>query len=199
MQRSALVYTALALGAIALGAAFWTGRGEDGSQIGQSVAGLADSRTGDMRKLVLHPAPRAMPQAELLRMDGTEVSLSAWRGRYVLVNFWATWCAPCRAEMPALDRLKAELGDETFDVVLVATGRNPPPAIAKFFADAGIANLETLRDPTQQLSAAIGVMGLPSTILLNPEGAEIARMQGEADWASPEALAFLKAVIRQSE
>jgi thiol-disulfide isomerase/thioredoxin len=195
MKRSALVYTALALGAIAVAAVLWTGREGPGAGGGTGIAHLSAARYGEMRKLALHDAPQPLPEAVLLAMDGTETALPVDGKRVLLVNFWATWCAPCRAEMPMLDALNRDLGGEDFAVVLVAVGRNPPPAIEKFFAEAGIETLETLRDPQQRLSAGLGVMGLPSTILLNPEGAEIARMQGEADWASPEAVAFLKAAI----
>ncbi|MCB1819895.1 MAG: TlpA family protein disulfide reductase, partial [Gammaproteobacteria bacterium] len=187
MKRSALVYTALALGAIAVAAVLWTGREGPGPGGGTGIAHLSEARGGEMRKLALHDTPQPLPEAVLLKMDGSETALPVDGKRYLLVNFWATWCAPCRAEMPMLDKLNADLGGDDFAVVLVAVGRNPPPAIEKFFAEAGITSLETLRDPQQRLSAGLGVMGLRSTILLTPEGAEIARMQGEADWASPEA------------
>lgn len=152
-------------------------------------------RNGDMRKLAIHESARDMPDLPVVGMDDKEHHLSELHGKYVLLNFWATWCAPCREEMPALNALQKEFGGEDFQVALIAVGRNPPPAIRKFFEQAGIDSLETWRDPKQKLAANSGVMGLPVTILLDPEGKEIARMQGDADWHSPDAIAFLRAVL----
>ncbi len=152
-------------------------------------------REGEMRKLAIHKQAADLPTFTLLDMDDRERHLTEFQGKWVLLNFWATWCAPCRKEMPMLDALQAELGGEEFEVVLIAAGRNPKPAIRKFFEEANITNLPTLRDPTQQLSNLMGVFGLPITLVLNPEGQEIARMRGDADWSSPEAKAFLKAMI----
>lgn len=156
-------------------------------------------REGEMRKLAIHKLAVDLPTFTLLDMEDNERHLTEFQGKWVLLNFWATWCAPCRKEMPMLDALQAELGGEDFEVVLIAAGRNPKPAIRKFFEEAGIINLPTLRDPTQQLSNLMGVFGLPITIILNPEGLEIARMRGDADWASPEAKAFLQAMIAGSQ
>ena len=152
-------------------------------------------RTGEMKKLAISSAPVAMPEIEINGHDGAVHRLADLKGKFVLVNFWATWCAPCRKEMPGLEALQRDLGGDKFTVQLIAVGRNPPPMIDKFFAEAGITALTTWLDPKQRLSSQVGVFGLPITLLLNPEGQEIARMQGDADWHSPEALDFLKAVL----
>lgn len=152
-------------------------------------------RQGDMRKLALHVEGEKLPVFSLLDMEDGEHSMDEFKGKYVVLNFWATWCAPCREEMPGLNTLQQELGGENFEVVLIAAGRNAKPAIAKFFDKAGIDTLQTLRDPTQGFTNLMGVFGLPATLILSPEGLEIARMRGDAEWHSPEALAFLKAMI----
>lgn len=152
-------------------------------------------RTGDMRKLVIHTEPEKLPVFALLDMEDGEHSMDEFKGKYVVMNFWATWCAPCRKEMPDLDALQAELGSDAFEVVLIAAGRNPKPAIDRFFDEAEINAVETLRDPTQGLTNLMGVFGLPATLILNPDGKEIARMQGDAAWHSEDALAFLRALI----
>ncbi|MDP3341590.1 TlpA disulfide reductase family protein [Frigidibacter sp.] len=177
--RSAVLYTALALGA---NPAF-------------AAPDLVPFLQGDMRKLVLADEPAAPLDAVVIDAADAEVPLSSYRGKYVLLNFWATWCPPCRAEMPALDRLQAELGGERFAVVTIATGRNPVPAIKDFFASASITHLPMLRDPKQTLARQMAVLGLPVTVILDPEGREIARMQGDAHWDGPEAKALIAALI----
>lgn len=167
------------------------------ASLGFANPGLADiaaaraaAQAGDMRKLVFHDTPRPVPEAELLTLDDRPRSLAEWQGDWVVVNFWATWCAPCRTEMPTLDRLAAS----GMPVVTVATGRNPPAAIDRFFTEAGIAHLPALRDPKSELGRAMGILGLPVTVILNPEGQEVARLIGDAQWDSPEALAVMRAL-----
>jgi thiol-disulfide isomerase/thioredoxin len=154
------------------------------------AAAQAAAQTGDMRKLVFHDTPRPVPPAELLTIDDAPRSLAEWQGQWVVVNFWATWCAPCREEMPTLDRLAAT----GVPVVTVATGRNPPAAIDRFFSETGIAHLPALRDPKSELGRAMGIFGLPVTVILNPEGQEVARLTGDAHWDTPEAMAVVAAL-----
>lgn len=171
----AVLYTGLALGANPAGA-------ED----------LSALLTGDMARLTLAD-PVALPEAALLSMTDEEASLAAYNGQWVVLNFWATWCAPCRAEMPSLDRLQAAMPE--LAVVPVATGRNPPEAIARFWEEAAITHLVTLRDPKSLLARQIGVAGLPVTLILNPEGQEVGRLIGDAAWDAEEAQALLKALM----
>ena len=162
---------------------------------GADVSSLEALRVGDMKKLVFHAEPRDAVMTAFLNADGAQTNISAYAGKTVLVNFWATWCAPCRAEMPALDALQRELGGEKFEVVTIATGRNPPRKIDVFFEMVGVRNLPKARDPTQALTRDMSVFGLPTTVLLNHAGQEIARMRGDAAWDRPEAVALLRAVI----
>jgi thiol-disulfide isomerase/thioredoxin len=177
-MRSAVLYSALALGANA------------------AVAeGLEDLLVGDMRALVLHSEPVAASDTAFIDIDGVEYQLADYQGQYVLLNFWATWCAPCRVEMPSLNMLQHTLGGDDFAVITLATGRNPPQAIRRFFEEAGIDALPMYRDPGQTIAREMGVFGLPITVILNPEGQEIARLRGDAHWAGDEALAVLRAMI----
>ena len=153
-------------------------------------AAAAAARAGDMRRLNFHDAPLALPEVALLGMDDAPHSLAEYRGGWVVVNFWATWCAPCRKEMPALDRLAAT----GTTVVTVATGRNPVPAIERFWSENGITHLPVLRDPGSDLSRAMAILGLPVTVILNPDGQEVARLIGDAAWDAPEAKAVLDAL-----
>lgn len=172
-----VLYTALGLGA--------------NPGIAQDVASL---RTGDMKKLAIHAEPTDLPAAILLDADDMETSLDAYRGKWVVLNFWATWCAPCRHEMPSLDRLQVAMPQ--IAVVPVATGprRNSVPEIRKFFETAGVTNLPMLREPGSDLATALNVKGLPVTLILNPEGQEVARLIGGAEWDSDSAMQVLDAL-----
>ena len=180
MLRSALLYTAICLGAN--GAAADTGA-------------LEALREGDMQKLVFLAEPALAGVSPFTDAEGAEHRLADWRGKVVLLNFWATWCAPCRKEMPMLDALQTEFGGDAFEVVTVATGRNSVQGIRRFFEEVGVANLPVLLDPKQELAREMGVFGLPITVILDREGREIARLRGEADWESDSAKAIVAALI----
>ncbi len=175
-----LIYTGLALGANAAGA---------------DMAAIDALRDGTIKKLVLHSEPKAAGTSSFVGPDGTDYDLSQFKGRYVLLNFWATWCAPCRAEMPSLDALQRDFGGDKFQVVTVATGRNPLPAVRKFFEEVGITSLPMYRDPKQKLAREMAVLGLPITVILDPEGNEIARLRGDAEWNSESARAIVAELI----
>lgn len=156
-------------------------------------------REGDMKKLVFHPEATEISDTAFIHEDGGEGRLQDYEGKYVLLNFWATWCAPCRHEMPMLSELQEELGGDSFEVVTLATGRNMPPAMAKFLDEIGVDNLPRHRDPKQAVARGMKVFGLPTTMIIDPEGNEIARLRGDADWSSDSAKAVLKALIGNDE
>jgi thiol-disulfide isomerase/thioredoxin len=147
-----------------------------------------------MRKLVVHEAPRAAG-GDFGDLDGAGFALSDFAGEIVVLNFWATWCAPCRKEMPSLDALQAALGDRGLEVVAVATGRNAPDAIRRFFDETGVTHLHPYNDPRMDLARGMAVLGLPVTVILDREGREIARLTGEADWNGPAARAVLEGLL----
>jgi thiol-disulfide isomerase/thioredoxin len=159
------------------------------------IAALEGLRTGDMRKLQFHSEITKAPEVAFIRADGSEGVLSDYSGKVVVLNFWATWCAPCRKEMPELSALQTDLGGDDFEVVTVATGRNPLPAMQKFFDQIDIDNLPLHTDARQSFARSMGVLGLPVTLIMDPEGNEIARLQGEADWHSESAVAIITALI----
>lgn len=173
----AVLYTALVLGA------------------NPAAADVAALRDGDMKKLALHETPVDLPEAVFLDEADAEHPLADYRGKWVVLNFWATWCAPCRKEMPSLDRLQAAMPE--LAVVPVATGRNAVEGIQRFYAEAGVTGLPILRDPKSELARAMGVMALPVTVILNPEGQEVARLIGDAEWDSDTAKAVLGALIAE--
>ena len=150
-------------------------------------------RDGDMKKLMFSAEAVDVPVVVLVDGEGADLALSDWQGKWVVLNFWATWCAPCRHEMPSLDRLQAAMPQ--IAVLPVATGRNSVEAIAKFYGEAGVTSLPVLRDPKSELARSMGVLGLPVTVILNPEGREVARLIGDAEWDSASALAVLGALV----
>lgn len=180
MKRLLALYTALAMLAIPAAA---------------DVEAAKAAATGDMKKLAFHSAPKDAGTAAIETFEGEAASLADYAGKWVLVNFWATWCAPCRHEMPMLSALQDEMGGDTFEVVTIATGRNPKPAMTEFFDEIGVDNLPLLRDPKSGLAREMAVLGLPITVILNPEGAEVARLQGDADWSSDSAKAVIAALL----
>ncbi len=135
------------------------------------------------------------------RTDGQR-SLADWRGRVVLLNLWATWCFPCRKEMPALDALQAKLGGKNFEVVTVNIDTRDPDKPKSFLKDIGVSNLAYYADPSakvfQDLKAVGKAIGMPTTLLVDPAGCEIASIAGPAEWASDDALKLVQATLEQS-
>ena len=133
---------------------------------------------------------------------GQDLTLADFKGRTVLVNLWATWCVPCRQEMPALDRVQAELGGPDFEVVAINVDTRNPEKPKAWLQENGIRNLAYYADPAgkllQTLQKSGHVVGLPTTLVVDPSGCEIAILKGPAEWASPDALAFMRAALGRS-
>ena len=177
-----VLYTALALGAnVSLAA----------------DAALEALRVGDMKKLNLHSTAKEVPEAVFFTEDGGEMTLAAYKGKVLLVNFWATWCAPCRAEMPMLSALQEEFGGEDFQVLTISTGRDNPAKIARFFDEIGVTNLPQHRDVGMKMARRMAVLGLPVVLLMDRDGQEIARLTGPAKWDAPEAKALIASLLAQ--
>ncbi len=183
----ATLYTAISLSAIAAAARELTN-----SEITQ----IEDLREGDMRKLIFHKSPKPMSQQPMQNFDGTDFDMDTLKGQITIVNYWATWCAPCRKEMPALNALDHKFDDNGATVLPIATGRNTIPSITRFFEEANIDNLESILDPKGKNARQMGVLGLPATIILSPEGEEIARLTGDADWFSESAQDIIAQLIQ---
>lgn len=156
-------------------------------------AALDALRVGEMRRLVLHPDPEPASDVAYTGADGAETTLAASNGHVRLVNFWATWCVPCREEMPTLEALARDRPGD-LEVITIATGRNSPEGIARFREEAAITALPNALDPKGALARAMNVPGLPATVILDRDGAEVGRLLGAVDWNSPEARALLGAL-----
>lgn len=186
---------ALGVGIVAAGLYWSSERDATPEGVAMDWSSVEALRTDQMRKLMFHSVPQATTDAVFLDEDGGEMTLADLEGGHVVLNFWATWCAPCRKEMPSLANLQAQMGSDDFRVVTVASGRNPPEAIDRFFAEEGIEGLPKYRDPDMALSSGMAVAGLPITVILNPEGKEIARLRGDAFWDTDSAQAIIKALM----
>jgi thiol-disulfide isomerase/thioredoxin len=151
--------------------------------------------TGAMTTFVFKPQPEALPDIRFLNGNGAEVSLASFRGKVVLLNVWATWCAPCREEMPDLDKLQAALGSDKFQVVALAVDKSGIDGAKKFLADIKTAKLEPFADPTAKEGLRLKVIGMPTTILIDAQGREIGRLIGPAKWNSPEAKKLIEAQL----
>jgi thiol-disulfide isomerase/thioredoxin len=146
----------------------------------------------------MHPAPRPLPDVRFENGQGEAMSLADFRGKVVLLNLWATWCAPCRREMPTLDRLQASLGGSDFQIVALSIDRKGLPAVREFYAELGLETLPIYVDETGEAQRALSVLGLPTTLLLDRDGDEVGRLLGPAEWDSPEMMAFLRDHLKRT-
>lgn len=137
-------------------------------------------------------APKAMPALSFQDESGRPRTLADFRGKLVVLNLWATWCPPCREEMPALDRLQTQLGGRDFEVLALSIDQNGTDQVRKFFTEVGIKSLPIHIDPTARAGFTLGVPGFPTTLLIDREGREIGRHTGIAKWDSPEIVTELR-------
>ena len=156
---------------------------------------ILEMRVGDLRKLKVHTEPQAAVLTTFTNPTGETLSLADSTGKIRVLNFWATWCFPCREEMPTLDSLQKQLGGADFEVLTVATGFNNLDGIERFLAQAEVTALPILLDPDSSLGAEFGAIGLPLTVVLNREGQEIARLTGGAEWDSESALNIINTLL----
>ncbi|MEM9060388.1 MAG: TlpA disulfide reductase family protein [Pseudomonadota bacterium] len=185
---------ALLYGVIALGA---NPSAADGLSAEQRAA-LMEMRAGDMRKLVIHKEARPAIDEVFRDQYGNEVTLTDYRGKVVVLNFWATWCPPCRAEMPSIDRLSGEMAGPDVEVLALSTDRFDVERVVAFFDEIDIQNLRVLQDRRGKVARKAGILGLPVTVILDREGREIARLQGDAHWDSADVKAIVTRIVEMT-
>lgn len=190
-MRPALVLAVLALiiGGIY---ATWTQTRNRGDHSAQP-SGQAEpaNRLGNLARIT---PPTPAPALTITDQAGKPHSLKDFAGKLILVNFWATWCGPCREEMPSLDRLQAKLGGERFQVVPISLDRGGTDRVLAFLKDNGIGHLTTYFDAASKSLALFTLPGLPTSVLIDAKGRQVARLIGPAQWDSPEAVALIESL-----
>lgn len=146
-------------------------------------------------RLTLHQSPRPIPVIRFQDGTGREMSLAHFRGRAVLLNLWATWCPPCRKEMPSLDRLQSKLGGLDFEVVALSIDHEGTAVVQRFYNEIQLRALKVYVDPTTDAAGQLGIAGIPGTVLIDRAGREIGRALGPAEWDSQEAIALIAQAI----
>jgi thiol-disulfide isomerase/thioredoxin len=167
------------------------------SGVAKIVSGspLNDLNKGAMSAFVVRPKPLALPDFSFEGPDGAKQTAADLKGKVVLLNVWATWCVPCREEMPQLNALQAELGGPKFEVVAINIDKGGVDKAKTFLEETGASDLAFYADPSGKLFATLKAVGMPTTLLLNAQGEEMGRLVGPADWASPEAKRLIEAAI----
>lgn len=179
-MRNLLVAAMLVAGA---GAVVWWAGVHDGN---------AAPVQGAMSEFQVADRPVEVPELAFVGAGGERLSLADFRGRVVLLNLWATWCAPCVEEMPALDRLQAARGGRDFEVIALSLDRGGRDQVAPFLEKLGIRNLGVYLDPPGTAMGTLGPRGLPTSILIDREGREVGRLEGAAEWDSPDASSLIE-------
>lgn len=144
-------------------------------------------------------APKPLPQLALLDLEGNETGLEAYEGQVLVMNFWATWCAPCRHEMPSLSRLQAMFEDQEMTVLAVSADRQSVPAekLEAFMSELDIDNLTILRAADFSIMQQLEIPGLPATLLIDKQGAEVGRVLGIAEWDAAEPVEAVETLLAQ--
>jgi thiol-disulfide isomerase/thioredoxin len=165
-------------------------------EIARKMAPLA---RGEVAAVAVANTPKTLPALTFKDGNGAEKTLADWRGRAVLFNLWATWCVPCRKEMPALDALQAKLGGPGFEVVTVNIDTRDPEKPKAWLKEVGIDRLAYYADNSakvfQDLKAVGKAFGMPTTLIVDPNGCELGYLAGPAEWASEDALRLVRAAL----
>jgi thiol-disulfide isomerase/thioredoxin len=168
----------------------------------QAAQRLVPFARGEVAAVSVATEPRRVPDLRFGDADGRPRTLADWRGQLVVLNLWATWCVPCRKEMPALDALEAKLGGRAFQVVAVNIDTRDPDKPRAFLRDAGITHLGYFADPTakvfQDLKLAGWAIGMPTTLMVDPSGCTLASLAGPAEWSGEDAIKLIEAALGQT-
>ena len=155
--------------------------------------------TGKLTAFVVKKERKPVADIDFIDETGARRSLSEWRGRVVLLNLWATWCAPCRKEMPELAELQKLAGGDEFEVVALSVDRKGATASAKFLIEANATALKLYVDSTASALGPLQAIGLPASILIDRQGNEIGRLLGPAEWAGPDALRLIATALKEGQ
>jgi thiol-disulfide isomerase/thioredoxin len=160
-----------------------------------AAPGMRQARAAGPIGRLLEDGPKPLPEFGFTDAEGQEHRVAGFAGQGLLVNLWATWCGPCVEEMPALDRAQAALAAEGITVLALSSDRGGRGAVEPFFRDKGIGRLGLWLDPKGAAGRALGVRGLPTTVVVDRQGRERARLEGAAAWDKPEMLAAVRRLV----
>ncbi len=199
-----VVLVALAAGTLLAGV-YVSGRGPDNAGAAKiaAPAGLGGGQfsagrhnTGKVAAFVYKPAPEPVPSFPFFDASQQTKTIETFKGKVVLLNLWATWCGPCREEMPSLDRLQKDLGSDKFEVVALNVDKNGIDKAREFLNGIAVNSLNFYADPSARATSQIKALGMPATLLVNTDGQEIGRLMGPAEWDSPDAKRLIEAALR---
>jgi thiol-disulfide isomerase/thioredoxin len=166
-----------------------------GCTIPDASAQVPSASITPQKGLVLYDKPRRLPKFNFENGHGKTISLADFHGRVVLLNIWATWCAPCRREMPTLDRLQAQLGGAEFEVVALSIDRAGLMVVEKFYEMVGVRHLKKYIDRNNRAMLRLFVTGIPTTLLIDKKGREVGRLVGPAEWDSPKIIKLITTIM----
>ncbi len=168
----------------------------NGNRLSDNPAGVVKQVTAaKSESFPTHETPRPLSNIEFYDAEGQPYTLADFRGKTILLNIWATWCVPCREEMPTLDALQEELGGDEFEVVALSIDRAGPHVVRNFDAEIGIQHLGIYIDSSMQASFDLSAIGLPTTLLMSDEGREAGRLIGPTEWNTPQMIEFFKSYL----
>ena len=168
-----------------------------------SISAIAESKyaektrdiiKGELRKFIFSEKTEVLPKPLILDANENMVEIG-YDEDILIINFWATWCAPCKKEMPSLNSLAQNMKYEDIQIITIASGRNSKEAIDGFFDDNNLVNLKKYRDPRGRIAVKYGVTALPTTVVINPMGLEIGRIIGDIDWDTADVRSFFKKML----
>ena len=169
-----------------------------------SISAIAESKyaektkdiiRGELRKFIFSENTEVLPKPIILDANENMVEIG-YDEDILIINFWATWCAPCKKEMPSLNNLAENMKHDDVRIVTVASGRNSKEAIESFFSDNDLVNLNKFRDPKGKIAMGYGVTALPTTVVIDPSGKEIGRIIGDIDWNTEDIRAFFRNLLK---
>ena len=152
-----------------------------------------------MPPFVMSEAPKPVPELNFTDGEGHARTLANFKGKVILLNIWATWCVPCRKEMPTLGRLQAALGGVDFEVVPLSIDRKGMEVVNKFYDEIGIQQLARFIDSNSEAFQKLAIVGIPTTLLIDRQGRELGRLIGPSEWDSPDMITFLKDTITKQK
>lgn len=189
-----VVATMVGLFALAgLGIGYYVYEQSPAGELARAVSPASPSPQGSLLAFAEQPHP--LPELQFTDGAGAVMTLADFPGKVVLLNVWATWCVPCRKEIPTLDRLQAKLGGANFEVVTLSIDRDGATKVGEFYRQIGGEHLSVYLDSSGKVGRDLNVIGLPTTLLINREGRELGRVIGAAEWDSPEIVNAIKQAI----